>query len=275
MLNAKNHADEAKIVALAGHKGAVTVATNMAGRGTDIMLGGSVEFLADAELAQARPRPDRETAEEYEAAWPETLRGDQDAGRGRARRGRGRRRSLRGRHRAARVATHRQPAAWSFRPPGRPGRDPVLPVARGRADAAVQVRLGRPGPPGPQDPRRRPDREQAGHRRDRQRPGPGRVAELRLPQERPQVRRRDGPPAPRDLRRAPQGARGRGSRGADRDASSTTSSRASSPARPRASPRSGTSTRCRRSCSSCSRCRSTSTRWPTRSAASRDSTAMT
>ena len=44
---------------------------------------------------------------------------------------------------------------------------------------------------GAQGPRRRPDREQAGHQRDRQRPGPGRVAELRVPQERPQVRRRD------------------------------------------------------------------------------------
>ena len=42
VLNAKQHADEAKVVAIAGHKGAVTVATYMAGRGTDIMLGGSV-----------------------------------------------------------------------------------------------------------------------------------------------------------------------------------------------------------------------------------------
>src|SRR4051794_34541791 len=50
VLNAKYHADEAKVVAVAGHRGAVTVATNMAGRGTDIMLGGSVEFLADMEL---------------------------------------------------------------------------------------------------------------------------------------------------------------------------------------------------------------------------------
>ena len=50
VLNAKQHADEAKVVALAGHKGSVTVATNMAGRGTDIMLGGSVDFLADQEL---------------------------------------------------------------------------------------------------------------------------------------------------------------------------------------------------------------------------------
>ncbi|WP_110241749.1 preprotein translocase subunit SecA [Nocardioides gilvus] len=73
VLNAKVHADEAKIVAMAGHKGAVTVATNMAGRGTDIMLGGSVEFLADLELRNAGLEPLGETSEEYEAKWDETL----------------------------------------------------------------------------------------------------------------------------------------------------------------------------------------------------------
>jgi preprotein translocase subunit SecA len=73
VLNAKVHADEAKIVAMAGHRGAVTVATNMAGRGTDIMLGGSVEFLADDELRKRGLEPVGETAAEYEAAWPETL----------------------------------------------------------------------------------------------------------------------------------------------------------------------------------------------------------
>ncbi|MEN8704767.1 MAG: preprotein translocase subunit SecA [Nocardioides marinisabuli] len=73
VLNAKMHADEAKIVAMAGHKGAVTVATNMAGRGTDIMLGGAVEFLADAELRAKGLEPAGETAEEYEAAWPATV----------------------------------------------------------------------------------------------------------------------------------------------------------------------------------------------------------
>ncbi|WP_182524007.1 preprotein translocase subunit SecA [Nocardioides dongkuii] len=72
VLNAKVHADEAKIVAMAGHKGAVTVSTNMAGRGTDIMLGGSVEFLADQALRKRGLDP-VERAEEYEAAWPETL----------------------------------------------------------------------------------------------------------------------------------------------------------------------------------------------------------
>jgi preprotein translocase subunit SecA len=73
VLNAKVHADEAKIVAMAGHRGAVTVATNMAGRGTDIMLGGAVEFLADAELRAKGLEPSGESAEEYEAAWPATV----------------------------------------------------------------------------------------------------------------------------------------------------------------------------------------------------------
>ncbi|MBB6629019.1 preprotein translocase subunit SecA [Nocardioides sp. KIGAM211] len=72
VLNAKVHADEAKIVAMAGHKGAVTVATNMAGRGTDIMLGGSIDFLADAEL-RAKGLDPVEHSEEYEAEWPQAL----------------------------------------------------------------------------------------------------------------------------------------------------------------------------------------------------------
>ena len=72
VLNAKQHADEAKVVAVAGHKGAVTVATNMAGRGTDIMLGGSVEFLADQEL-RGRGLDPVESPDEYEAAWPAAL----------------------------------------------------------------------------------------------------------------------------------------------------------------------------------------------------------
>ncbi len=72
VLNAKEHASEAHVVAQAGRKGAVTVATNMAGRGTDIMLGGSVEFLADEELRRQGIDP-VEHSEEYEAAWPATL----------------------------------------------------------------------------------------------------------------------------------------------------------------------------------------------------------
>ncbi|MCI8848997.1 MAG: preprotein translocase subunit SecA [Oscillibacter sp.] len=53
LLNAKNHEKEAEIVAQAGKLGAVTVATNMAGRGTDIMLGGNAEYLARADLLKA------------------------------------------------------------------------------------------------------------------------------------------------------------------------------------------------------------------------------
>ncbi|WP_168626490.1 preprotein translocase subunit SecA [Cryobacterium sp. BB307] len=68
VLNAKNHAREAAIVAQAGRLGAVTVATNMAGRGTDIMLGGNAEFLAVSEL-NAQGLSPSETPEEYEAAW--------------------------------------------------------------------------------------------------------------------------------------------------------------------------------------------------------------
>ena len=72
LLNAKNHEKEAEIVAQAGKLGAVTVATNMAGRGTDIMLGGNVEFLADAELKSEGYSPD-DTPDEYEKRWPGTL----------------------------------------------------------------------------------------------------------------------------------------------------------------------------------------------------------
>jgi preprotein translocase subunit SecA len=72
VLNAKYHEQEANIIAEAGRLGAVTVATNMAGRGTDIVLGGNVDFLADKRLRDRGLDP-VETPEEYEAAWDETL----------------------------------------------------------------------------------------------------------------------------------------------------------------------------------------------------------
>ncbi|WP_137845242.1 preprotein translocase subunit SecA [Microbacterium sp. 2FI] len=68
VLNAKNHAREAEIVARAGRVGAVTVATNMAGRGTDIMLGGNAEFLAVQEM-RAKGLDPVETPDEYESEW--------------------------------------------------------------------------------------------------------------------------------------------------------------------------------------------------------------
>ncbi len=72
VLNAKNHAREAAIIAQAGRAGAVTVATNMAGRGTDIILGGNVDFSADLDL-RAKGLTPTETPEEYEAAWSEAV----------------------------------------------------------------------------------------------------------------------------------------------------------------------------------------------------------
>ncbi len=78
VLNAKNHAREAAIIAQAGRKGAVTVATNMAGRGTDIMLGGNAEFNAVAALEKLGLDP-ADNAEEYEARWPDALEAAKEA----------------------------------------------------------------------------------------------------------------------------------------------------------------------------------------------------
>jgi preprotein translocase subunit SecA len=118
VLNAKHHEREAAIVADAGRKGAVTVATNMAGRGTDIMLGGNPEFRAVQDL-KARGLDPEETPEEYEAAWDDAYRRGREGRRGRARRGQ----ELLGglyvlgteRHESP---PHRQPAARSFRSSG-------------------------------------------------------------------------------------------------------------------------------------------------------------
>jgi preprotein translocase subunit SecA len=73
VLNAKQHEREAAIIAMAGAKGAVTVATNMAGRGTDIILGGNAEFLADKNLHDSGIDA-LENSEEYEKLYPELLR---------------------------------------------------------------------------------------------------------------------------------------------------------------------------------------------------------
>ncbi|MGN6599006.1 MAG: SEC-C metal-binding domain-containing protein, partial [Actinomycetes bacterium] len=72
VLNAKHHEREASIVAQAGRKDAVTVATNMAGRGTDIMLGGNAEFMAVAAMRERGFDPE-EDPETYEAEWPKVL----------------------------------------------------------------------------------------------------------------------------------------------------------------------------------------------------------
>ncbi|MDN5724399.1 MAG: preprotein translocase subunit SecA [Propionibacteriales bacterium] len=72
VLNAKQHEREAAIIAEAGRKKSVTVATNMAGRGTDIILGGNPEFMAEAKLRKEGIDP-IENAEEYEKRWDALL----------------------------------------------------------------------------------------------------------------------------------------------------------------------------------------------------------
>jgi preprotein translocase subunit SecA len=67
VLNAKNHEREAPIVAQAGRKGAITVSTNMAGRGTDILLGGNPEFMAREALRKQAVDPDKLPKEEWAA----------------------------------------------------------------------------------------------------------------------------------------------------------------------------------------------------------------
>ncbi len=68
VLNAKYHEREAEIIAQAGRKGAVTIATNMAGRGTDILLGGNPETLAEDYLKRQEINPDEATTEQHEEA---------------------------------------------------------------------------------------------------------------------------------------------------------------------------------------------------------------
>ena len=127
-----------------------------------------------------------------------------------ARRRRGRQgRPLRDRHRAPRVAPHRQPVARPLRPPGRPGRDALLPLGRGSARAPLRRR------PHLHDPRQaRPgrgpaDRAQDAHEAHRGRPEARRGDALRHAQAGAQVRRRAQQAARGDLRRAPRRARGR------------------------------------------------------------------
>ena len=75
VLNAKNHAKEADIVAQAGRLGAVTIATNMAGRGTDILLGGNPEFLAKRKLREEGVDPeDIEVATSFVSDVPDNIK---------------------------------------------------------------------------------------------------------------------------------------------------------------------------------------------------------
>ena len=228
VLNAKYHAQEAEIVAQAGRKNTVTIATNMAGRGTDILLGGNPEFMARQqtladEIAERLPKGQEKFVDDeefvyffhldnfYRVSAPRVradLLGAEAADRRRARRGRRGRRPAHHRDRAPRGAPHRQPAPRPRRPPGRSRIVTVLPVARGRPDADLRVGPHRRPDAAPRHGRGRPDRAQDGDQGDRARAEAGRGAELLRPQAPPRIRRRDEQAAREHLRAAPGAARG-------------------------------------------------------------------
>ncbi|CAM5240364.1 Protein translocase subunit SecA [Streptomyces tendae] len=214
VLNAKQHDREAQIVAQAGRRGAVTVATNMAGRGTDIKLGGNPEDLAEAELRQRGLDPE-EHIEEWAAALPAALERAEQAVKAELEEVE----ELGGlyvlgteRHESRRIDN--QLRGRSGRQ-GDPGESPLLPVPGRRPDAAVQGADGRARDVHGERAGRRADREQDGHPRDRVRAVAGGDAELRDAQERPEVRRGAEPAARGHLRRAPPRPGGRGPPGAD------------------------------------------------------------
>ena len=117
VLNAKNHAREAAIIAQAGRLGAVTVATNMAGRGTDIMLGGNAEFLAVQKMTEKGLSP-TDTPEEYEAAWDAVFAEVNDICEQEGEKVRARWWPLCSWHRTPRVSPHRQSAPRTLRSSG-------------------------------------------------------------------------------------------------------------------------------------------------------------
>ena len=156
-LNAKFHEKESGIVAQAGRTGAITIATNMAGRGTDILLGGNPAGLASEILHKRGPEPGRGRQGDDTTAALAEAKGDHRRGPRAGRRGR---RPAHHRHRAARHAagsttsSAAAPAARATRVVA------LLPVARGRPDEALRLgpRDRADGAAGPRGRRRDRDR---------------------------------------------------------------------------------------------------------------------
>ena len=206
VLNAKFHEQEAGIIAQAGRRRAVTVATNMAGRGTDIVLGGNPDFLADLRLREKGLDP-VDMREDYEAAWDDMLARVKDEVTREAeqvKKAGGLYVLGTERHESRRIDNQLRGRAGRQGDPGESrfylslGDELMRRFKAARVDRIIQV----------QDPRRHPDRGEDGLPGHPQRTDAGRAAELRYPQGHPRVRRGHEPAADGDLRRAPPRARG-------------------------------------------------------------------
>ena len=254
VLNAKNHEKEAMIVAQAGRKGAVTVATNMAGRGVDILLGGNPEYLARQEMAARDFDNDRyllfEMDEEERAGYEAEYEPILASSRRRPTRSTTRSSSSAGStcwapsgtSRAASTTSCAAVRAARATPASRlfylSLEDDLMRLFASDRVASIMERL--------KWPEEEPITAKMVTQRRGERAEADRGAQLRAPQERPEVRRRDEPPARGHLRRAPQDPRGLRLRRQAREMVEQVvrRHRRSSTSRPRSSRRSGTSTRC-------------------------------
>ncbi len=164
VLNAKFHEREAEIVAQAGRLGMVTISTNMAGRGTDILLGGNPDFMARQELVKKNKARAISVAEgainpmapagfmrfyyqgqEFEVGdeeWAEVYKGHAEAAQREHDEVIAAGGSVHSGHGAARVAAHRQPASRARGTAGRSGRVEILFVAGRRFDAHLRQAVG-------------------------------------------------------------------------------------------------------------------------------------
>jgi preprotein translocase subunit SecA len=202
VLNAKQHEREAQIVAQAGRPKMITIATNMAGRGTDIVLGGNVEKQCDFVEADDKLAPEEKSPGSKRCA----ANGSSSTTRWWRRAGC---------ISSAPSATSRGASTTSCAaaPAARATRQlALLHVARGPAAAHLRRRAHQPHHGDAEDARGRGDRAHHGHALHRERAAQGRGAQLRHPQAAARIRRRRQRPAEGDLcpeERAARGARGR------------------------------------------------------------------
>ena len=197
VLNAKNHAREADIIAQAGRLKAVTISTNMAGRGTDILLGGIRSFWRRPPRLAMRVRSSKPSSSSIRTFVSRSIRRSSSSG------------SARHRHRAPREPPHRQSASRPLGPSGRSGLLPFLSVFGGQPSPHLRLGPNQRNHGKAGHGRGRTHRAQHGHQGHRECPEEGGGLSLRHPQTSPGIRRRDEQAAGGHLRPAAGGHRRR------------------------------------------------------------------